>query len=320
MNKSNNIIIDNTNSERLYMTIPIEYYCVYNKLLKLLSNIGQNMLDDCKSSCSSDAKNVFTCWQMFQTACAANQLKEYKKADTIIKYINIQLQLGCPDIIRLDTKVIYYGDSVEEPTLDDILKGSNIDFNKYPIFNAPFFKLYNYIAVPQGVIISTIENVNFGEDFLYNESTDDDKYTRRKILINEEPYLLWLCDFIQPLNSDIKINTREGNWGVNNILYYGESNEYPFISDIIHGDKLDISLQNKLDISVYTKGHYIAIPEGCDIKTIENASFRGDWLYNLKENIDLYNRTNIIIDDHKYVLWYSEFAQPINGTIEIIIK
>ena len=210
MNKSNNIIIDNTNGGRLYMTIPIDYYCVYDKLLKLLSNIGQNMLDDCKSSCSSDAKNVFTCWQMFQTACAANQLKEYKKADTIIKYINIQLQLGCPDIIRPDPKVIYYGDSVKEPTSDDILKGSNIDFNKYPIFNATFYKPLHYIAVPQGVIISTIEDVNFGGYFLYNEYTGEDKYTKRDILINGEPYLLRLCDLSQPLN--LNINTRKGNW------------------------------------------------------------------------------------------------------------
>ena len=105
-----------TNSEELveanpdfvYMVIPAKYVCTYHKLLVMLADVGIEMLNDCTANCKGNNKNIITCccsvvnilfidiitcWNMFQTACAAYQINKTKEADTIIKYINAQIKL-----------------------------------------------------------------------------------------------------------------------------------------------------------------------------------------------------------------------------------
>ena len=77
----------------VYMTVPSKFVCTYHKLLVLMAQYGVDMLNDCSATCKGNNKNIITCWNMFQTACAAYQINKTKEADTIIKYINAQIKL-----------------------------------------------------------------------------------------------------------------------------------------------------------------------------------------------------------------------------------
>lgn len=81
-----------TNPDFVYMVIPSSYVCTYHKLLVMLSDLGMDMLNDCNATCKGNNKNIITCWNMFQTACAAYQIGNTKEAEVIIKYINAQIK------------------------------------------------------------------------------------------------------------------------------------------------------------------------------------------------------------------------------------
>lgn len=81
------------NPEVLYMTIPAEWACVYQKLLVAVADFGEQMLHDCQASCKNVNKNIINCWHMFAAAIAAHQLGQDKLAETLIKYIKGQLKL-----------------------------------------------------------------------------------------------------------------------------------------------------------------------------------------------------------------------------------
>lgn len=101
-------------------------------------------------------------------------------------------------------------------------------------------------------------------------------------------------------------------------IFFGATNTVPEESDIIRGSKYYFSpTKRAFSFSVPTVGHYIAVPEKYDINSIENISFKGDWLYNSIFNIDLYTKTNITIGGLSYVLWYCEFVVPFNATVEV---
>ena len=79
------------NPDYVYMIIPGDYACVYARLLVMLSDLGYEMLQDCAAGCKGSNKNIISCWNMFQAACAAHSLNKTKEADTLIKYIKAQI-------------------------------------------------------------------------------------------------------------------------------------------------------------------------------------------------------------------------------------
>lgn len=79
------------NPDYVYMIIPADYACVYARLLVMLSDLGYEMLQDCAAGCKGSNKNIISCWNMFQAACAAYSLNKTKEADTLIKYIKAQI-------------------------------------------------------------------------------------------------------------------------------------------------------------------------------------------------------------------------------------
>ena len=79
------------NPDYVYMIIPADYACVYARLLVMLSDLGYEMLQDCAAGCKGSNKNIISCWNMFQAACAAHSLNKTKAADTLIKYIKAQI-------------------------------------------------------------------------------------------------------------------------------------------------------------------------------------------------------------------------------------
>lgn len=77
--------------EYVYITIPAEYVCVYHKILAMLADFGEEMLKDCKASCTDKNSGVIECYNMFNAAVAARCLGQTKKATLIINYIKAKI-------------------------------------------------------------------------------------------------------------------------------------------------------------------------------------------------------------------------------------
>lgn len=77
--------------EYIYVTIPAEYICVYHRILAMLADYGEDMLKDCKASCTDKNSGVIECFNMFNAAVAARKLGKSKLAETLIKYIKAKI-------------------------------------------------------------------------------------------------------------------------------------------------------------------------------------------------------------------------------------
>lgn len=76
----------------VYITIPKEYLCVYNKILVMLADYGIEMLKDCKASCTDRNSNVIECFNMFNAAVAAYKLNNTSLANTLITYVKAKIE------------------------------------------------------------------------------------------------------------------------------------------------------------------------------------------------------------------------------------
>ena len=77
--------------EYIYVTIPAEYICVYHRILAALADFGEEMLLDCKASCTDRNHDIIDCFNMFNAAVAARKLGKDKLAETLIKYIKAKM-------------------------------------------------------------------------------------------------------------------------------------------------------------------------------------------------------------------------------------
>ena len=77
--------------EYIYLTIPAEYVCVYHRIMAMLADYGEEMLKDCKATCTDRNSGVIECFNMFNAACAARLLGQEKKAQLIINYIKAKI-------------------------------------------------------------------------------------------------------------------------------------------------------------------------------------------------------------------------------------
>lgn len=77
--------------EYIYVTVPAEYICVYHRILAMLADYGEDMLKNCKASCTDRNSNVIECFNMFNAAVAARKLGKDKLAETLIKYIKAKI-------------------------------------------------------------------------------------------------------------------------------------------------------------------------------------------------------------------------------------
>lgn len=77
--------------EYIYVTIPAEYICVYHRILAMMADYGEEMLKDCKASCTDKNSGVIECFNMFNSAVAARKLGKDKLAEIIIKYIKAKI-------------------------------------------------------------------------------------------------------------------------------------------------------------------------------------------------------------------------------------
>lgn len=77
--------------EYVYVTVPAEYICVYHRILAMLADYGEDMLKNCKASCTDRNSGVIECFNMFNAAVAARKLGKDKLAKTLIKYIKTKI-------------------------------------------------------------------------------------------------------------------------------------------------------------------------------------------------------------------------------------
>ena len=77
--------------EYIYVTVPAEYICVYHRILAMMADYGEEMLKNCKASCTDKNNNVIECFNMFNAAVSARKLGKDKLAETLIKYIKAKI-------------------------------------------------------------------------------------------------------------------------------------------------------------------------------------------------------------------------------------
>ena len=157
------------NPKQVYLTIPSNYLDVYYKLLILVADLGKDILDDCNSIYKNNNKQIISCWNLFQSALAAEALNDHRRSDLFISYLRTKLN----NIYRGTTKMPYIN-SVPIPVIEyGSLKGI-INFNNQ-------FKIYiidECIELPEGY-----EYVTYTDDKGVNQKvlTSDGKYVIYKI-------------------------------------------------------------------------------------------------------------------------------------------
>lgn len=90
--------LESTELEYVYVTIPTEYVCVYHRILVMMADYGEEMLNDCKASCKDRNSGVIECFNMFNSAVAAKKLGKESLANTIIKYIKAKINQIYKDV------------------------------------------------------------------------------------------------------------------------------------------------------------------------------------------------------------------------------
>lgn len=80
-----------TDEEMIVLSIPKEWEDTYIKLLTVISQSGEAILNDCSYGCKGDGSIMFNCWNIFQAACAAHALGNTKRANLYIDYVNKQI-------------------------------------------------------------------------------------------------------------------------------------------------------------------------------------------------------------------------------------
>lgn len=79
--------------DMIYLIIPKEWIKTYHSLLYMLASVGKQIIDDCSYTCQGSGRNIFTCWNLFQSALAAKALGDSRKAQFFIDYIDNELKL-----------------------------------------------------------------------------------------------------------------------------------------------------------------------------------------------------------------------------------
>uniref|UniRef100_A0AAU8MIJ0 Coat protein n=1 Tax=Geladintestivirus 3 TaxID=3233135 RepID=A0AAU8MIJ0_9CAUD len=73
------------------LNVPDEWKEIYIKLLTVISQSGEAILNDCSYGCKGDGSVMFNAWNIFQAACAAHALGDTKLANLYIGYVEKQV-------------------------------------------------------------------------------------------------------------------------------------------------------------------------------------------------------------------------------------
>ena len=84
--------------EMIVLSIPKEWEDTYIKLLTVISQSGEAILNDCSYGCKGDGSIMFNCWNIFQAACAAHALDNIKRANLYMNYVKKQIANKCREV------------------------------------------------------------------------------------------------------------------------------------------------------------------------------------------------------------------------------
>lgn len=157
------------NNDLIYLSIPKKFESVYYKLLHAIADFGQQILKECDSSNCDN--NLISCWNLFQSAIACEELNRTKESELFINFIEKQLAIIYKNNI-IDTKDTIYAVFIGAHPSGELnfdIKDKNyfIQYNKknnitgdYKIYiNA--YGNYGWICVPKEFDTIKVTSGNF---------------------------------------------------------------------------------------------------------------------------------------------------------------
>ena len=211
--------------EYVYVTIPAEYICVYHRILAMLADYGEDMLKNCKASCTDRNNNVIDCFNMFNAAVAARKLGRDKLAETLIKYIKAKINQMCRGVDN-STSFVF-------PVDENGQLKAFVSCNERPMF---------YINPEDGELYEHKFGNGFEEHFGLGDEDNDisEEIERNKLVVTLNPRYDIVNDIIVPCaDISIKYDNIPLNYSDVTISYYFDDEEVPsfkYVSELKEGN------------------------------------------------------------------------------------
>ena len=211
--------------EYVYVTIPAEYICVYHRILAMLADYGEDMLKDCKASCTDRNSNVIDCFNMFNAAVAARKLGKDKLAETLIKYIKAKINQMYRGVDN-STSFVF-------PVDENGQLKAFVSCNERPMF---------HINSEDGELYEHKFGNGFEEHFGLGDEDNDisEKIDRDKLIVTLDPRYDVVNDITVPCaDISIKYDNIPLTYSDVTITYYFDDEEVPnfkYISELKEGN------------------------------------------------------------------------------------
>ena len=211
--------------EYVYVTIPAEYICVYHRILAMLADYGEDMLKDCKASCTDRNSNVIDCFNMFNAAVAARKLGKDKLAETLIKYIKAKINQMYRGVDN-STSFIF-------PVDENGQLKAFVSCNERPMF---------YINPEDGELYEHKFGNGFEEHFGLGDEDNDisEEIERDKLVVTLDPRYDVVNDITVPCaDISIKYDNIPLTYSDVTITYYFDDEEVPsfkYVSELKEGN------------------------------------------------------------------------------------
>lgn len=211
--------------EYVYVTIPAEYICVYHRILAMLADYGEDMLKDCKASCTDRNSNVIDCFNMFNAAVAARKLGKDKLAETLIKYIKAKINQMYRGVDN-STSFVF-------PVDENGQLKAFVSCNERPMF---------YINPEDGELYEHKFGNGFEEHFGLGDEDNDisEEIDRDKLIVTLDPRYDVVNDITVPCaDIAIKYDNIPLTYSDVTITYYFDDEEVPnfkYISELKEGN------------------------------------------------------------------------------------
>lgn len=211
--------------EYVYVTIPAEYICIYHKILAMLADYGEDMLKDCKASCTDRNSNVIDCFNMFNAAVAARKLGKDKLAETLIKYIKAKINQMYRGVDN-STSFVF-------PVDENGQLKAFVSCNERPMF---------YINPEDGELYEHKFGNGFEEHFGLGDEDNDisEEIERDKLVVTLDPRYDVVNDITVPCaDISIKYDNIPLTYSDVTITYYFDDEEVPsfkYVSELKEGN------------------------------------------------------------------------------------
>lgn len=211
--------------EYVYVTIPAEYICVYHRILAMLADYGEDMLKDCKASCTDRNSNVIDCFNMFNAAVAARKLGKDKLAETLIKYIKAKINQMYRGVDN-STSFVF-------PVDENGQLKAFVSCNERPMF---------YINSEDGELYEHKFGNGFEEHFGLGDEDNDisEEIERDKLIVTLDPRYDVVNDITVPCaDISIKYDNIPLTYSDVTITYYFDDEEVPsfkYVSELKEGN------------------------------------------------------------------------------------